>query len=661
MKLHLQIAGRRKRDYKSQLGSLPIDQAFIQLAMTSIQQFIKEDGQTSSLVDTGGKLPKTWHPEWVRAADLLRFSNDWTDRAFAIRGVEKDIARFAQNVAWDQRVKLGVNTEYANLRFRAVWNALNAAAVQDWAFVKLVADNSRKLISGSTCYHNVAKAVFLLIVGDMKKAAAIAKQKDSGSAKFFMERQSIAFTRALCNTIVAAADKDLLRVAHGLKLALVNIRDREECALQALGLAAILRRIDPNLLSEFDGSRLDAWDDELWAWTESNQVSFSSLDLRPLSHELHETLIDLKEPQWLDFKGRPSKAIRINMVPAPEGIPEDFWVDYAKKYPSVVTEYFKEQEKLDHFINYRKLNKKKQPEHAFDWMPSRTIEQIRESLLRSRSINIDDAIWFEKSGKTKSTYWAINQFETLVTIFVDPLADKDLFEIRKFQSPKDAAKFAKERIEKQKAKGFTPIRKQNIPAEKPAATKVSPRKLNDPNQQAVAEFWQAFGVPKLQAQKIAKKAASDFEKQGGTASIIKSMNEKAKRKEEWQKEQKKKQKEINRETAALERELKNASKTRVAPSKDGKLANKKTPAVRTSKTAPSSKKSSGARRFELIDGKSSKFWTVQVVKDSVVTQWGRIGSAGQTTTKSYSSNDKAQSEMDKLIREKTGKGYQQVK
>jgi DNA ligase-1 len=63
------------------------------------------------------------------------------------------------------------------------------------------------------------------------------------------------------------------------------------------------------------------------------------------------------------------------------------------------------------------------------------------------------------------------------------------------------------------------------------------------------------------------------------------------------------------------------------------------------------------RRFELVEGKSSKFWEVWVSGCQMFTRYGRIGSDGQTTTKEYPDEDRALKAMDKIIREKTGKGY----
>ncbi|MFO0600690.1 MAG: HEAT repeat domain-containing protein [Myxococcaceae bacterium] len=68
----------------------------------------------------------------------------------------------------------------------------------------------------------------------------------------------------------------------------------------------------------------------------------------------------------------------------------------------------------------------------------------------------------------------------------------------------------------------------------------------------------------------------------------------------------------------------------------------------------------GCRRFEFEEDGSSKFWEVVVVGDTCTVRFGKIGSAGQKKPKKLASAEAAQKEMDKLIREKTGKGYQEV-
>lgn len=63
------------------------------------------------------------------------------------------------------------------------------------------------------------------------------------------------------------------------------------------------------------------------------------------------------------------------------------------------------------------------------------------------------------------------------------------------------------------------------------------------------------------------------------------------------------------------------------------------------------------REFEYADGKSFKFWKVEVQEKNVVTKYGRVGSDGQETSKSFASVAEAQKAHDKLVAEKLGKGY----
>lgn len=65
------------------------------------------------------------------------------------------------------------------------------------------------------------------------------------------------------------------------------------------------------------------------------------------------------------------------------------------------------------------------------------------------------------------------------------------------------------------------------------------------------------------------------------------------------------------------------------------------------------------RRFELVEGKSRKFWEISRAGSEVRT-YGKIGTAGQTTVKDEGSDDAATKLFDKLIREKAKKGYVEV-
>jgi predicted DNA-binding WGR domain protein len=62
-------------------------------------------------------------------------------------------------------------------------------------------------------------------------------------------------------------------------------------------------------------------------------------------------------------------------------------------------------------------------------------------------------------------------------------------------------------------------------------------------------------------------------------------------------------------------------------------------------------------RYELVEGTSSKFWEVEVAGSDLTVCFGRIGTAGQSKTKSFADGAAASKEYAKLVKEKTGKGY----
>ncbi len=110
-------------------------------------------------------------------------------------------------------------------------------------------------------------------------------------------------------------------------------------------------------------------------------------------------------------------------------------------------------------------------------------------------------------------------------------------------------------------------------------------------------------------------------------------------------------------------------RTDVAPAPAKKSASAKTPTTPKSKsirvssapTAPATppKDKSGKRYFECVEGTASKFWEVSLDGSNVTTRWGRIGSDGQSKTKTFPTPAKAQAEYDKLIEEKSAKGYEE--
>lgn len=63
------------------------------------------------------------------------------------------------------------------------------------------------------------------------------------------------------------------------------------------------------------------------------------------------------------------------------------------------------------------------------------------------------------------------------------------------------------------------------------------------------------------------------------------------------------------------------------------------------------------RRFEFQDGKSHKFWEIEIEGDAFTVRYGKFGTDGQVQTKTFASEDKAQAEAEKVIKSKTKKGY----
>ncbi len=63
------------------------------------------------------------------------------------------------------------------------------------------------------------------------------------------------------------------------------------------------------------------------------------------------------------------------------------------------------------------------------------------------------------------------------------------------------------------------------------------------------------------------------------------------------------------------------------------------------------------RYFEFVDGSSSKFWEIATSDKTVTVRFGRIGTNGQTQTKTLADAEAATKHAEKLVKEKTGKGY----
>jgi predicted DNA-binding WGR domain protein len=82
------------------------------------------------------------------------------------------------------------------------------------------------------------------------------------------------------------------------------------------------------------------------------------------------------------------------------------------------------------------------------------------------------------------------------------------------------------------------------------------------------------------------------------------------------------------------------------------------PVAPAGKAPPTSNPSTAsARRFEFVGGASQKFWEISVSGNSFTVRFGRIGTAGQSQTKSFANEAKAKREAENLIAEEVKKGY----
>jgi predicted DNA-binding WGR domain protein len=87
---------------------------------------------------------------------------------------------------------------------------------------------------------------------------------------------------------------------------------------------------------------------------------------------------------------------------------------------------------------------------------------------------------------------------------------------------------------------------------------------------------------------------------------------------------------------------------------------KAAPAKAAAKPAAKGSDKSTPRYFEFSEGTSNKFWQIWMEGTSVLTKYGRIGAAGSTTVKDFGDDAKATKEYDKLVNEKTKKGYEET-
>jgi predicted DNA-binding WGR domain protein len=63
------------------------------------------------------------------------------------------------------------------------------------------------------------------------------------------------------------------------------------------------------------------------------------------------------------------------------------------------------------------------------------------------------------------------------------------------------------------------------------------------------------------------------------------------------------------------------------------------------------------RTFVYKDAKSDKFWSIDVSGKKYTVNYGKTGTDGQTSVKEFDSPDECKKAAEKIIAEKTKKGY----
>jgi DNA ligase-1 len=70
--------------------------------------------------------------------------------------------------------------------------------------------------------------------------------------------------------------------------------------------------------------------------------------------------------------------------------------------------------------------------------------------------------------------------------------------------------------------------------------------------------------------------------------------------------------------------------------------------------------SDALRRFEFSEENSHKFWEIHIRGVEVTVRFGRIGAEGQVQVKSFPNAEEAAKHVEKMVREKSAKGYREV-
>lgn len=86
-------------------------------------------------------------------------------------------------------------------------------------------------------------------------------------------------------------------------------------------------------------------------------------------------------------------------------------------------------------------------------------------------------------------------------------------------------------------------------------------------------------------------------------------------------------------------------------------APRKPPAVKAPAATPTAPTTTAAQRFVATEDGAAKFWEIAVDGAAHTVRFGKLGTPGQTRSKSFASEAAARADAEKLIGEKTRKGY----
>lgn len=110
----------------------------------------------------------------------------------------------------------------------------------------------------------------------------------------------------------------------------------------------------------------------------------------------------------------------------------------------------------------------------------------------------------------------------------------------------------------------------------------------------------------------------------------------------------------------IERVLRNEVEEEVIELNEVTPLNESTPPIEPPAAPPRQPAATTLRRFEFVEGGSKKFWEIGQTGCDMTVRYGRIGTNGQTQTKTFPDEARTAREVQKLIAEKVKKGYAEV-